>query len=141
MRILLLLLLLLPVTSAMTLKEYYIHSQQSLSEKKVTPQPYLLLHTQPTQFRPSPYISRAAIEAQNDVFRLVIRHIRYPYQKIPLEEVKQVRVQHETIYDPLQKKTMWTKNITDVDLQKLLIRPDVRNALNLPALPPFKPSI
>ena len=141
MRILLLLLLLLPVTSAMTLKEYYIHSQQSLSEKKVTPQPYLLLHTQPTQFRPSPYISRAAIQAQNDVFRLVIRHIRYPYQKIPLHQVKQVRVQHATIYAPLQKKTMWTKNITDVDLQKLLIRPDVRNALNLPALPPFKPSI
>ncbi|MEK6963322.1 MAG: hypothetical protein AABX70_02755 [Nanoarchaeota archaeon] len=130
--------LLLPFSNAITLKYYYSHPKIPMAEKKID---YLPLHEQSTQFRPSPYIPRTTIDTQSDVFRLVQQRIQYPYQTIPLSEVKQVRDHYQTIYHPLQKRTLWLKNLTDLDVQKLLIRPDVRNALGLPALAPFKPTI
>lgn len=130
------LLLFLPLSAAITLKEYYSHPPRPVAEK--TPN-YLPQYKQSSQFRPSTFIYAKTTDTQNDLFRLVQQHIKYPYQTISPSEIAWVRKYRETIYHPFLKKTVWTQTLTDTDLQKLLIRPDVRNAVGLPALSPFQP--
>ncbi|HLD04564.1 MAG TPA: hypothetical protein VJG90_02485 [Candidatus Nanoarchaeia archaeon] len=131
------LILLLPFSIALTLKDYYSNPQkQMISERYVLSSTY----ERSAQFRPSPIIYRTTTEIQNDVHRLVLQHLKYPIDKIPAHEIEWVRQHRETLYHPLQKRTVWTITLTDEELKKLLTRPDVRNTLGFTPLS-FKPTI
>ena len=140
--LLLLIFLIAPFSVGLTLKDYYLQQHApSQPKKNLSTSISLPTHVRTTQFRPSPKLYRTTTELQNDIFRLVKQRIKYPIELVPAQDINWTREHRETIYHPLQKRTLRVSTLTDAQLKELLIRPDVRRDLGLNPLPIFKPSI
>lgn len=133
------LLLLLPITEGISLREYYAKKTVEVPKIEEKTQQTLPQRERPAQFRPPSQIHRLTQETQNDAHRLVSQKMEYPYQQITLGEVNWTRTNRESIYHPIKRQTVHVSRLTDEEIKKLLIRPDVRNQLGLPALKKFIP--
>jgi len=146
--IILLLILLVPFSTAINLRDYFVSVQQGTRVPFVVPKasiqadaPTLSTRPRPAQFRPGKQYHGDQNSVQNDLHRMILQRIKYPYKTIPQEEVEWVRENRETIYSPFQKRTIWVYRLNDEEIRRLIIRPDVRRFIELEPLPVFKPTI